>query len=245
MTTDAASHSFDELIGDELESLRYRTLVASLQPYQRLFAGRRALDFGASSGLSMAALLRLGVSHVTGVEPDLERVQRGRRLLSALQTESRANLMHVAETSRVPFSDGSFEFVLVNAVLEHIPQPRNRFIAELWRCVAENGYLFINETPNKYLPVDFHTTGGLWWVPWLPKNAARRYAMWRGRWSEGRDWDTCGWRGLGYYELTSALPGHKLVPELTRFRHRLLHRVGLPSGLVDPYPIWVLQKVSR
>jgi SAM-dependent methyltransferase len=244
VTTDAPSPSFDRLIRDEVESLRYRTLLGSLQPYRQLFASKRVLDFGASSGLSMAALLMLGASHVTGIEPDVERVQRGRRLLSALQAESRSNLIHVAETSKLPFPDSTFEFVLVNAVLEHIPQPRSRFIAELWRCVAEDGYLFVNETPNKYVPVDFHTTGGLWWVPWMPKNMARRYATWRGRW-KGRDWDTCGWRGLGYYELTSALPGHKLIPELTRLRHRLLHRLGLPSGLVDPYPVWVLQKISR
>ncbi len=244
MIPDTAPSAFDELIHDDVESMRYRTLIASLRPYQQLFANKRALDFGASSGLSMAALLTLGASHVTGVEPDMERVQRGRRLLAELQLESRSNLMQVAETSKLPFSEGSFEFLLVNAVLEHIPQPRKRFIAELWRCVAENGCLFVNETPNKYLPVDFHTTGGLWWVPWLPKNVARQYAIWRGRWSEERDWDTSGWRGLGYYELTSALPNHKLVPELTRLRHQLLHRLGLPSGLIDPYPVWILQKTS-
>lgn len=244
--TDAASVSFDALVRDEIERARYRTLIASLRPHQRLFAGKRVLDFGASSGLSMAALLTLGASHVTGVEPDAERVRTGLRLLSVLQMESRSHLIHVSDTGQLPLADGGFEFVLVNAVLEHIPQPRDRFIRELWRCVAQGGYLFVNETPNKYLPVDFHTTGGLWWVPWLPRETARGYAIWRGRWSADRNWNTSGWRGLGYCELTRALgDGYKLVPDLTRVRHRLLHRLGLPAGLMDPYPLWIFQKIRR
>src|SRR2546430_11162493 len=47
--------------------------------------------------------------------------------------------------------------VLVNAVFGHIPQPRDAHIREIWRVLAPRGKLLVNETPNKYLPVDFHT----------------------------------------------------------------------------------------
>ncbi len=243
MAAAIASTEFGDLITDEIERARYRTLVGSLQPYQPLFVGKRVLDFGASYGLSMAAVLNLGASEAVGVEPDLERVSQGTAILSTLGLATRSSLLHLSDTRTLPFANASFDFVLVNAVLEHIPPPRDRYIEEVWRCVAPGGYLFVNETPNKYFPIDLHTTGGLWWVPWLPRNWARRYAVWRGRWSEDRDWDSSGWRGLGYLELVQTLSRYQLVPEMTRFRHRLLHFFGLPAGLIDPYPVWVLQKL--
>lgn len=234
---------FGDLITDDIERVRYRTLLASLQPYDSLFQGKRVLDFGASYGLSMAALSSLGASEAVGVEPDLARVARGVELLSSLDLASRSKLIHLPDTNALPFAEASFDFVLVNAVFEHIPQPRDRYIAEVWRCVAIGGYLFVNETPNKYFPIDRHTTGGLWWIPWLPKGFARRYAIWRGRWSEDRNWESSGWRGLGYLEIAKVLKKYNLIPEMTRMRHRVLHSVGLPASLMDPYPVWIFQKL--
>jgi SAM-dependent methyltransferase len=244
MLSNTFPKEFGDLITDDIERARYRTLLASLQPYQSLFRGKRVLDFGASYGLSMAAALNLGALEAVGVEPELARVERGVTILSSLRLDSRSKLIHLPDTNKLPFDNGAFDFVLVNAVFEHIPQPRDRYIAEVWRCVATGGYLFVNETPNKYFPIDLHTTGGLWWIPWLPKNLARRYAIWRGRWSEDRDWESSGWRGLGYLEIANVLKKYSLVPEMTRTRHRLLHSLGLPASLMDPYPVWIFQKLE-
>lgn len=233
---------FLECVSDPKERRRYRTLKETLEPLRPLFAGKRVLDFGASHGPAVCALLEMGAAQVVGVEPGAEWVRAGERILAEGGFGARAALLHVADTRTLPFVDASFDFVLVNAVLEHIPQPRAAYIREIWRVLRPGGFLMVNETPNKYLPRDVHTTG-LWWVPWLPKPVARRYAVSRGRFPADEDWDSSGWRGLGYRELVSALAGsYTLLPERVRPRHRVLARLGLPASILDPYPNWLIRK---
>ena len=233
---------FLRCVEDANERARYRTLKQTLAAHRPLFAGRRVLDFGASHGPGICALMELGAADVVGVEPVAEWVEAGQRILRAGGWGARARLIHVADTRALPFLDASFHLVLANAVLEHIPQPRGAWIRELWRVLRPGGHLLVNETPNKYLPRDVHTTG-LWWVPWLPREAARRYAVARGRFRPDGEWSSSGWRGLGYRELVRALEGpYTPVPERTRPRHRLLAALGLPASLLDPYPTWILRK---
>lgn len=227
--------------GTSVEVRRYRTMTRSLQTLLPLLA-EPVLDFGCGNGLSMFALIDLGVQSVIGVEPDAARVERGKAALSAsLQDPDR--LLYVPDTRQLPFGDSHFGAVLAQAVLEHIPQPRAEYIREIWRVVMPGGHLIIAETPNKYLPLDYHTTKR-WLVPWLPRRLAYRYAKARGWSKTWKDWLTSGWRGLGHYELISALPhgSYTYIAELNRPRHRILHWVGLPAGLIDPYPLWVLKK---
>lgn len=233
---------FLRCVDDPNERDRYRTLKQMLSGHRDLFAGRTVLDFGASHGPGICALLDLGAAEVVGVEPEEAWVRAGQPILQAGGWGPRARLLHVADTRRLPFPDAAFDLVLVNAVLEHIPIPRAEYIRELWRVLRPGGHLLVNETPNKYLPRDAHTTG-LWWVPWMPRGLARRYAVRRGRFRPDGDWATSGWRGLGYWELVRALPTpYTLLPEQTRPRHRLLSRMGLPASLLDPYPTWILRK---
>jgi SAM-dependent methyltransferase len=239
---EAGTDVFLRCVGDPKERGRYRTLKETLAQHRALFAGRRVLDFGASHGPGICALMELGAAEVVGVEPVAEWVEAGQPILAAGGWGDRVRLLHVPDTRTLPFPDAHFDLVLVNAVLEHIPQPRGAHIREIWRVLRPGGHLLVNETPNKYLPKDVHTTG-LWWVPWLPNEAARRYAVRRGRFRADGDWESSGWRGLGYYELVRALgTPYRLLPERSRPRHRLLTRLGLPASLLDPYPTWVLRK---
>jgi SAM-dependent methyltransferase len=222
-----------------VEQVRYENAARAFHAIRSLLS-EPVLDFGASSGLSMIALHSIGLSDVYGVEPAKPRVESGRRILGEAGMDPN-RLLWVENTSKLPYPDGAFRTVLANAVLEHIPQPRGAYIRELWRVLAPGGHLIVSETPNKYLPLDYHTTH-LWGVPWLPKRLSRAYAIWRGRYDLRRDWEHSGWRGLGYYELIRPLRDYRLVPERSAPRHRWLTRLGLPASLLDPYPCWVLQK---
>lgn len=228
---------------DPVEQARYQDLRASLQPYSHLFAGKRVLDFGASYGLSAVVLIEFGASHVWGVEPEAWRVEQGTEFMSRLGIADRVKLSHVVDTTKLDAPDGSFGFILANAVLEHIPQPRTAFIRELWRVLARGGTLMVRETPNKYLPVDFHTLH-LPLTNWLPSAVTHRIGMLLRRFSPSRsDWESSGWRGMGYYEFVGAIPGPYVMDhEVTRLRHRMLRAFGLPSALLDPYPVYLACK---
>ncbi len=75
-----------------------------------------------------------------------------------------------ADGRKLPFADGSFDYVHSSAVLEHVGSFDNQaaFIAEMWR-VARKG--IFATTPNRWFPVEFHTVLPL--VHWLPKPAFR------------------------------------------------------------------------
>jgi 2-polyprenyl-3-methyl-5-hydroxy-6-metoxy-1,4-benzoquinol methylase len=225
------------------ELKRYRDLRATLRPFSDLFAGKRVLDFGASYGLSAAVLVEQGAAHVWGVEPEEWRVQKGTEFMSRLGIADRVHLSHVADTRKLDAADSAFSFIFVNAVFEHIPQPRAAYIRELWRVLAPGGTLLIRETPNKYLPVDFHTLH-LPFTNWLPSSLAHRIGKLFGRFDPKRtDWAFSGWRGMGYYELVQAIPGTYIMEhEVTRPRHRALRAIGLPSALFDPYPVYLVRK---
>jgi SAM-dependent methyltransferase len=241
------------LLPTETERYRFQDVVRSLAGWSHLFHDQRCLDFGASWGTSMIAMLRLGASHVTGVEIDAVRVGEGEITLNAAAPEWRWDLYHTPDTRALPFADGAFDLVLANAVFEHIPQPRSAHIAECWRVLRPGGVFMVHETPNKYWPREDHTThapnssrGGLWFNHWLPRKVAHRRAVRRGRFNPSRtDWNSSGWRGLGYYELVASLDGFTLIPETSRPRHRWLTRMGLPASLLDPYPTWILRKARE
>ena len=227
---------------DPVERDRYETLKQTMLDLRPLFQAKTVLDYGASYGLSACALIELGAKKVVGVEPDAARVARGVEIIHSMQLQERISLATMGYEARLPFRDKSFQFVLANAVFEHIPQPRRAYFREVWRVLAPSGHLIINETPNKYFPKDKHTTR-LWFVPWLPCSAARRWAIFRGRFAADRDWRTSGWRGVGYYEIVGALDElYRLIPESSRLRHRFFTSIGLPASLVDPYPTWIFQK---
>lgn len=231
-----------ELSSNPTELARYQALKTSLGRWRHIFAEQNILDFGASSGLSISALLYQGAKSVIGIEPDESRVLTGRTMVERAGLGERATLMHIADTRSLPFENGYFGFVLANAVLEHIPQPREEFFSELWRLVSPGGHLMVNETPNKYFPKEIHTTH-LWFNHWLPKNLAYRRAIQGKRFRPERtDWGSSGWRGIGYFELVAPLSGYRLVPENSRPRHRLLSVLGIPASIFDPYPTWILRK---
>jgi ubiquinone/menaquinone biosynthesis C-methylase UbiE len=232
------------LLNSDTERVRYRVVLLELLERASLFCGQRVLDFGASWGTSAVALIRAGASEVVGIEPDVERVAQGYELVHKLGLTGRVHLKHCADTSQLPFSAGSFPFVLSNGVIEHIRQSeRPAILREVWRVLAPGRHLMVSETPNPYYPKDQHTTQ-LWFNHWLPERVAHRRAVRAGRFRAQRtDWANSGWRGAGYYGLVKHLSGALLVSERpTRLRHQLLARFGLPAMLIDPWPLWLFRK---
>ncbi|WP_277453034.1 class I SAM-dependent methyltransferase [Janibacter sp. DB-40] len=71
----------------------------------------------------------------------------------------------------LPFADGSFDYVVSNAVIEHVggPDGARQMITES-RRVGRLGYL--HTTPNRWFPIEPHLMVPL--VHWLPEKARQR-----------------------------------------------------------------------
>lgn len=83
-----------------------------------------------------------------------------------------------ADGLELPFEDASFDVVHSSAVLEHVGSHRNqtRLIAECARVARKSVFL---TTPNRWFPVEFHTSLPL--VHWFPKPAFRALMRYTGR----------------------------------------------------------------
>jgi 2-polyprenyl-3-methyl-5-hydroxy-6-metoxy-1,4-benzoquinol methylase len=175
--------------------------------------GRRLLDFGCGAGASSVVWAKFGAI-VTGIEPDAQLAAAARLRVVEDGVQATAHILHVPDTLHLPFAPGSFEICICNAVLEHIPpQQRGGYLREIWRVLEPGGFLYITETPNRLSPYDGHTTQ-LWGVPWLPLRLARRYGIWRGRIEPDKSEDdlvALGIRGATYFEIASALRGHRFA----------------------------------
>ena len=95
----------------------------------------------------------------------------------------------------LPFSDGSFDYVISNAVIEHVGGPeRARAMLAESRRVARLGAF--HTTPDRWFPIEVHTQVPL--LHWLPP--ARQHAAFslvgKSRWSPDRTW-LFGRRSLG------------------------------------------------
>jgi ubiquinone/menaquinone biosynthesis C-methylase UbiE len=184
------------------------------EPLRRQFerfgsiVGQQVLDFGCGCAGSTLCLGRLGAASVIGVEPRGEFVEAARLRVRDSGMADRVSIRHVPDTRTLPFSTGTFDAVVMNAVLEHIPPAaRREHLAEAWRVLVPGGRLFICETPNRLWPKDSHTTG-LWFVPAMPLSLARRYAIARRKVpaAASLEWLLAeGMRGVTYWEVMSAL----------------------------------------
>ncbi len=104
--------------------------------------GGRILDLGCGYGRLCGRLGELGYERVVGLDVSAEMIRRGRALWP------RADLRLLAG-ERVPFEAGSFDAVLVVAVLTCIPGDgaQTKLIAEARRVLKPGGVIFVSDYP--------------------------------------------------------------------------------------------------
>lgn len=127
--------------------------------------GLRVLDIGTGSG-EIAALLGEHAD-VVSVDPhDARRVRAGYRYLRA--------------GTALPFADGSFDAVVSNHVIEHLPDAALH-LAEIARVLIPGGVCYL-ATPNRAWPLEVHHR--VWWLHWLPRRVFEAALQRRGRFQE-------------------------------------------------------------
>jgi len=151
----------DEIARDEDPRYVAANLAGDLFAYfaPEVFEGKRLLDFGCGCGASTMALSRLlpGAS-IVGVEldADLLAIARARAQHYSFPPE---NLLQSPSGTELPEGLGTFDFVILSAVFEHLlPMERPVVMTQVWSLLRTGGYLFMNQTPHRYAPIETHTT---------------------------------------------------------------------------------------
>jgi len=149
------------------------------------FGQADVLDYGCGLG-NLACSLARSFRSVIGVDMVYERAA-----FTGLRAQqdglSNVSVLCAGDTDRIPLKDGSVDIVVLNGVLEWIPELRNgdpreqqiRFLKEFWRVLRPGGQIFIgieNRTAYRYFighPED-HTR--LPFASLLPRRMANAYS---------------------------------------------------------------------
>ena len=173
------------------------------------FRGKRVLDFGCGAGASTMVLRRLlPPCDIVGVELE-ERLLRLARLRARYYGASTVRFLRSPSGDALPEGIGTFDYIVLSAVFEHLlPAERRSLLPLLWRHLAPEGVLFLNQTPQRWAPVEVHTT----WLPlinYLPDRLAHRAACaFSRRVGRDHDWPTllrAGIRGSTVGEILGIL----------------------------------------
>jgi SAM-dependent methyltransferase len=158
------------------------------------FRGKRILDFGCGTGASTVLMgAMLPETEIVGVELDARRIELARRVL-AVRKLSNVRFLTSPNPESLPPGIGSFDFVMLSAVYEHLlPEERRRVMPLIWSSLNDGGVLFINQTPHRYFPYEHHSTG-LWMINYFPDRLslflARRFSRRNPAINKSRDWAT-------------------------------------------------------
>lgn len=200
---------------------RLNTFSIYLFPEIRYHCGdlrtKKVLDFGCGTG-STTAVLAMNCKRVVAYDIDKKSIYIAEKRLKEHNLGDRVEFVSAPNIEEVLPQIGNFDFILINGVIEHIPLSkiglRKRILGSLFNSLNINGCLYINDTPNRLWPIDFHTTQ-LWWIPWRSPGSKIAYekAVNMGRHSDNSGSHSDGPLGLEergawgatFFEITSYL----------------------------------------
>jgi SAM-dependent methyltransferase len=257
---------------DAAADLRFRTLVErrGLDPGERFLGGyvdwewrharhvfadadlqgRPVLELGCNVGATAIVLGALG-AEVTAVDPDAAWIEIARANAARYGLGRRVRIVHVPDTTRLPFEGGSFAAVSCNSVLEYVaPDALDGVLREVDRVLAPGGLVAVLGTSNRLWPREQHSQR--WLVHYVPRALDRLL----GEEAPRRGVLAADVRRVlaGYDDLIAADDGRRFVDlkarmglagwQLAAVRRaaRVLSRAGVSPGVVGPTLTMLLQK---
>jgi SAM-dependent methyltransferase len=194
---------------------------------------RAVLEFGCNVGATAIVLSLLG-AHVTAIDPNPVYVGIARANAARYGVEDRIEFVHVVDTTRLPFSDTSFQVVSCSSVLEYVsPRVLAQTQREIDRVVAPGGIIVVTGTSNRL------------WPRYLPirRPPERGVFPWRVRYGFGdyENLDRIG-RGRAYLQARRRMArGRRLGAALT-MANRVALACGTTLGLLTPTICVTLRK---
>lgn len=212
----------DEIMRDESPEYVEKHIQYDVFAYtdKEEFKGKSILDFGCGSAASTMVLSRmLPKTQITGVELEPSLLEIAQSRADHYKLGDRVKLFLSPDGNSLPKQIGTFDFIFLNAVYEHLlPQERKVVLPLLWRHLKPSGILYINQTPFRWFPIETHTTSGLLFINYMPDSIASFYAR---RFSKRKlandSWPTLlrkGIRGGSVGEIITILRDHSFSPIL-------------------------------
>ena len=130
---------------------------------EQMFRGKRVLDMGCGAGGKSLYYASLGAEHVTGVEIVAHYEAEATALAEELGLSDRFTFVR-ASAFELPFSDCSFDTIIMNDFFEHVSDPE-RALREAVRLITPEGKIFINFPPY-YHPTGYHMSDAIH-MPWV------------------------------------------------------------------------------
>lgn len=130
---------------------------------EEMFQGKRVLDMGCGAAGKSLYYAAQGARHVTGVEIVAHYQAEAEALASELGLSDRFTFV-CASALDLPFSEGSFDTIIMNDFMEHISDPQ-AVLTESLRLLAPGGRIYINFPPY-YHPYGAHLSDVIN-MPWV------------------------------------------------------------------------------
>jgi len=132
------------------------------------------LDFGCGFGASSYCMIKRGATRILAADLEKPNIDFAAAFFQGMGL---AGNIEVRYGDVVPtLEPRSLGVIWLQAVMEHLlPEERRQYLQRFWQALRPGGLLIITETPNRVWPVEGHTTGGTWWIPWMrPENVFRK-----------------------------------------------------------------------
>jgi SAM-dependent methyltransferase len=123
-----------------------RRITAAVLADELARPGLRVLDAGCGTGGFLRWLVdRASVTRAAGVDLAGDAIELARERVPEAELE-------VASLAAIPFTDGSFDLVVTNDVLQHVPEDEvERSLAELARVLVPGGTLLVHTNGSRRL----------------------------------------------------------------------------------------------
>jgi len=202
---------------------------------------KRILDFGCGTGATTAALAHY-CKDIHAFDVDAASLEICKLRIKEHGLDNRVQFCSPTDVDAIKRSVGPFDLILLNGVLEHIPLSqmnlRRHTVRALFELLKTPGHLYINDTPNRLYPYDFHTTQ-LWWIPWTKPRSKWAYTRAVARYRYTRyptiiegvaALESAGTWGALYWDIMNYLRGHQFLCLNTLPGHnRHIHYLSQPT----------------
>ena len=128
-----------------------------------MFKDRRVLDFGCGAGGKSIYYASLGAKEVVGVDIVESYEEESKKLAKKLGYEDKFTFI-IADATKLPFENESFDTVIMNDFMEHVSDPEAA-IGEALRILKKGGRIYTNFPPYNH-PLGAHLSDAIG-VPWV------------------------------------------------------------------------------